>query len=32
LFYKKWAELMDAEDWADVPLAPSTITQAVAAQ
>jgi ethylbenzene dioxygenase alpha subunit len=32
LFYQKWAELMDAESWADVPLSPSTIDRAVAAQ
>jgi ethylbenzene dioxygenase alpha subunit len=31
LFYKKWAELMDAEHWADVPLSPSTIDHARAA-
>jgi ethylbenzene dioxygenase alpha subunit len=23
LFYKRWAELMDAQSWADIPLAPS---------
>jgi ethylbenzene dioxygenase alpha subunit len=32
LFYKKWAELMDAEGWADVPLSVSTIGCAEAAQ
>ncbi len=24
LFYKRWAEFMDAESWTDIPLAPST--------
>jgi len=30
LFYKKWAELMDAQSWADVPLSPSSMGQAEA--
>lgn len=30
LFYKRWAELMDAESWADVPLAESAVVQAEA--
>jgi len=30
LFYKKWAELMDAQSWADVPLSPSSTGQAEA--
>jgi len=25
LFYKRWAEMMDAESWADIPCAPSTM-------
>ncbi len=31
LFYQKWAELMDAESWADVPLAPVTVDRVAAA-
>jgi ethylbenzene dioxygenase alpha subunit len=32
LFYKKWAEMMDAEGWDDVPLSPSTTDVAQAAR
>jgi ethylbenzene dioxygenase alpha subunit len=32
LFYKKWAELMDAQNWAEVPLSPSTMAAAQAAE
>lgn len=27
-FYKRWAEMMDAESWADIPLDPTTIAEA----
>lgn len=25
LFYRRWAEMMDARDWSEIPLAPSTL-------
>jgi ethylbenzene dioxygenase alpha subunit len=31
LFYRKWAELMDGENWSDIPLSPSTMDRAEAA-
>jgi len=32
LFYRKWADLMDGESWSDIPLSPSTMDRAQAAQ
>lgn len=30
LFYKRWAEMMDATDWSQIPLIPATATQEAA--
>ncbi len=32
LFYKRWAEMMDGDSWADIPLAPPTVDMQEAAE